>query len=167
MNILHALLNFPKWCWGWVWRAANYEKQEQRCETLEKSNRAFEERNKQLEEQNKDLKRQLAETTEKLEKLQQEVRVRRSPEQVPLSPCAQALMHLYAEADETSLLCEAVFRALKLNYSRVEIESTIDELREAELIEWREEDYSERYFLTVAGKQVVKKWRRGTDLLST
>jgi len=135
-----------------------YELQNENIEQLKSNNDVFKERNRLLQEEvnnlkkeNESLKHTVDELTQKVSKLSDESM---SSE---LSEVAIAVLGLYLQFDRIDLWKEGEIIS-SLNFSTIQIESAIDELKRANFIKqsravWHDTAYS----LTVQGKEYLAK----------
>jgi cell division protein FtsB len=134
-----------------------YDLQNQNIEQLKTSNDFFKEDNKRLREEvnvlkteNESLKQTVTELTERVSQLNG------GSASSGLSKVAFAVLGLYQQLDETHLYREAVI-VPTLNFSKIQIESAIDELMNADLIICGSSNPRQglRCSLTVEGKKYL------------
>ncbi len=114
-----------------------YDLQSDNIEQLSRNNAAFKEGNElllkqvaELKEANDSLTQTVAQLRQRLAKLDDEPTLSR------LSEVALAVLHLYQQADSTRLYKETDILAT-LSFTRIQIESAIDELKKADMIKDR------------------------------
>ena len=132
-----------------------YDLQNQNIEQLKTSNEGFKEDNQRLRgevdgliAENESLKQTVAELTQKISQLSE------GNESSGLSEAALAILHSYHQRDETCLGMEGeIIPDLKSKFTKIQIESAIDELKTAVMIR-REGRWEDVYYsLTEKGKK--------------
>jgi chromosome segregation ATPase len=135
-----------------------YELQNQNISQLKSNNEAIKESNQLLQEKIRRLENEIATINRSFEKLK--TRLEEIEAQKPsfdLSEVAMDILGLYLKQDATDLYNEQIVSSLPHN--RIKVESAIDELSEAKIIDFASGhmDYGNNYHLTEIGKKFLAK----------
>ncbi len=115
-----------------------YDLQNDNIEQLNTSNTAYKENNERLQEEVKDLKTENESLKQTVAQLNQRVsQLKGGSVSSGLSEVQIAILELYRERSAEPLYKESqIIPSLTSNFSRIQIESGIDDLEEAKMIEW-------------------------------
>lgn len=141
-----------------------YELQNENIEQLKSNNEVFKERNELLQEEVNRLKEKNKSLEHTIGKLNQRVsQLSDSSISSELSKVAVAVLGLYLQSDKTELWKDThiipLLKCSPFNFSTIQIESAIDELKRVNFIKQSREswDDSAAYSLTVQGKEYLAK----------
>ena len=140
-----------------------YDLQNQNIEQLKTSNEGFKEDNKRLREEvdglkaeNESLKQTVAKLTQKVSQLSEHT----------VSPClsdvALAILELYRQHSGEPLYKKSqIIPSLISNFSKIQIESGIDDLEETKMIEWSHRKSNERRRNLYTNRAMLDSLSRG------